>query len=391
MTERNDHLSFSRLARYERCPRSYQFQYVDKFEPDPVVALRFGKVIHAALERLLREVLDDEHSGLLDADRALVLFREAWAAEGLTGIALFQEGFEILKRFVRDQGVVDHWSVLAVEKEFQLTVGPFTVVGFIDRVDRIDDETIEIIDYKTNHQLYTRDEIDGSLQMSLYRAAARKLWPWARKIRLTFWMLRHGIRQVTERTDEQIESALAYVETLGRQTETATDFPARLNTNCPFCDHRARCDSYADALKGKRELICDNTDDLAKVAREREEVARLTKILGARKDELEKILKAHLRDASELILGGVRYTMFNVAKVVYPLDHTLAVISTATGQSRAQLVERIAGVDKEALDALLKELQGDLGRPRVELVKAELDAAAHKSYSPRFWAKEVKA
>ena len=37
------------------------------------------------------------------------------------------------------------------------------VLGFIDRVDWIDDETVEVIDYKTNHQLFTRDEVDTSL------------------------------------------------------------------------------------------------------------------------------------------------------------------------------------------------------------------------------------
>jgi hypothetical protein len=34
----------------------------------------------------------------------LELFQEAWAADGLTGIELFQEGIEILERFVREQG-----------------------------------------------------------------------------------------------------------------------------------------------------------------------------------------------------------------------------------------------------------------------------------------------
>lgn len=36
-------------------------------------------------------------------------------------------------------------------------VGPFTVLGFIDRVDRVDDETVEVIDYKTNRLLFSRE------------------------------------------------------------------------------------------------------------------------------------------------------------------------------------------------------------------------------------------
>ncbi|HQG03881.1 MAG TPA: PD-(D/E)XK nuclease family protein [Thermoleophilia bacterium] len=388
---KNDHLSFSRLTRYESCPLSYRLHYIDKHQPEPGIALRFGKVIHAVLERLVREAVDDERSGPLSEDRALTVFRDAWTADGLTGIELFQEGIEILQRFVREQGVIEHRDVLAVEKEFRLPVGPFTVLGFIDRVDCVDDETVEVIDYKTNRQLFTRDEVDTSLQMSLYHVAARKLWPWAKKVKLTFWMLRHGVRQETERTPEQLDAALAYVETLGRQTEVATSFPARLNTNCPYCDHRAGCPAYAEALKGTRDFVCPDLADLEAVAKEREEVARLAKVLHARKEELEAVLKAHLKEQEELVLGGVRYRMFNATKLEYPLAATIEKFGQATGRSWNDLVGDLAVIDNKALEDLLKKLAKQTDKNRVALLKAELEASARKTQIPRFWAKEVSA
>ena len=87
---KNEHLSFSRLTRYETCPLSYRLHYIDKHQPEPGLPLRFGKVIHAVLERLVREAVDDERSGPLSEDRALMLFRDAWTADGLTGIEPFQ-------------------------------------------------------------------------------------------------------------------------------------------------------------------------------------------------------------------------------------------------------------------------------------------------------------
>src|SRR5579885_1567022 len=140
-------------------------------------------------------------------------------------------------------------------------------------------------------------------------------------------MLRHGVRQETSRTPEQIDAALAYVETLGLQTETATSFPPRLNSNCSYCDHRTKCPAYAEALKGKREFLCEDLGDLEAVAREREDVARLAKILYARKEELERILKSHLREKDELVLGGVRYRMFHAEKLDYPLDTTIQALA----------------------------------------------------------------
>jgi RecB family exonuclease len=386
---KNQHLSYSRLSRFETCPLSYRLHYIEKKQAEPGLPLRFGKTIHAVLERLIKEVVDDERTGPLSEERAIELYREAWGAEQLTGMDVFAEGLAILRRFIAEQGVVDHRDVLAIEKEFRLPVGPFEVLGFIDRVDWIDDETVEVIDYKTNHQLFTRDEVDTSLQMSLYEVAVRRLWPWAKKVKLTFWMLRHGVRQETTRTEEQLADALAYVETLGRQTETATEYPARLNTNCSYCDHRKQCPAYADALKGKREFIVEDLADLEGVAREREEVARLAKALYARKEELEDILKAQLKERDELVLGGVRYRMFATTSLDYPLEPTLTLLADATGLSRDEVLGKLGAIDKKALDALLKSLGKKLDKPRVSLLKAELEAHADKRMSPRLWAKEV--
>ena len=386
---RNQHLSYSRLSRFEQCPFSYKLHYLEKRQSEPGLPLRFGKLIHAVLERLVQEAVDDERSGSLSEERALELYREAWAAEGLTGVDVFEEGLRILRGFIRDQGVLEHRNVLAIEKEFRLPVGPFTVLGFIDRVDWIDDETVEVIDYKSNHQLFTRDEIDTSLQMSLYHVAAQRLWPWAKKVRLKFWMLRHGVMQETTRTDEQLVDALAYVETLGRQTEEATDFPARINGNCGYCDHRQHCDAYAAALKGKREVVCEDLADLEAVGREREEVARLAKLLYARKEELDDVLKSRLKNQDELVLSGVRYRMNTTTSLDYPVEPTLSLLAEATGQPRDTLLVQLGSIDKKALDGVLKGLGKTLEKPRVALLKAELDAHAHKTVSPRFTSKEV--
>lgn len=388
-TPRNAHLSYSRLSRFEQCPLSYKLHYLDKQQAEPGIPLRFGKVIHAVLENLIREVIIDERTGPLSEDRAVELYREAWNADGLAGINVFEAGLHILRDFVREEGVIDHRDVLAVEKEFQLRVGPFTVLGFIDRVNWVNDDTIEVVDYKTNRQLFTREDVDSSLQMSLYEVAARRLWPWVKNVKLTFRMLRHGIRQETTRTPQQLSDALAYVETVGTQTEAAKEFPARLNANCVYCDHKLHCPAYAEALQGRPHLICEDTRDLEAVAREREQVARLAKILYARKEQLEGILKAQLRDRDELVLGGVRYRMFSVTTHEYPLEATLSLLTDATEIPRDELLGKVGAVDKKSLDALLKNLGERLDKPRVSLLKAELEAKAEKRHSPRLWAKEV--
>jgi RecB family exonuclease len=387
---KNDHLSVSRIGRYESCPLSFRFHYIDKLAGEPGDALRFGVLIHLVLEQLLGEVIAAEHTGPLSETRAFELLRAAWPKSGLTGVEVFTEALAILRAFVREEGVVDHMDVLAVEQPFELPVGPFSVVGRIDRVDRVDDGTVRVTDYKSNRLIFTREEVDSSLQLSLYAAVAKRLWPWAKRVELCFHMLRHSVKLTTERTEEQLQAALGYIEAVGRATEEAEDFPPRLGPNCIYCDHQQRCPAYADAIAGKRRELSADPADLEAVGREREELAAMVKILDARKGDLDKVLKAHLKTRDELVLAGVRYAIFRASKTSYPLAATLDAVARATGKTRDEIIARVANIDKDALDALVKELGAQLDKAKVLMLRAELEAVADKTLLPRLWAKQVQ-
>ncbi len=390
MTFSNAHLSFSRVSRYEQCPKSFQFHYVDKLASTPGPELRFGKAIHWVLEQLVGEHVIDGKPGQLSMEHALALWQRAWTANGLVGVGLFAEGEQILKSFVRSEGIVDPRDVLAIERTFEIQIGAFRVIGAIDRIDYVDHETVRVRDYKSNRVIFSRSEVDESLQLSLYAIAVQSLFPWAKKVELQFDMVRHELKLKTSRTQEQLDSARRYIEAIGERTETSHDFPARINTNCVYCDHRTQCDAYADALRGKREVVALDLTDLETVAREREEVARIAKIAYARKGELEDVLRSRLQGDEKLELAGVRYQLQNACSVEYPLEPTLRVLEEATGLARAELVSKLATIEKDALQALLKDLGTKLPRPRVTLLKAELEARAKKSFTPRFNAKEVR-
>ncbi|MCU0686197.1 MAG: PD-(D/E)XK nuclease family protein [Polyangiaceae bacterium] len=390
MTFRHEHLSYSRLAKWEQCPLAFRFAYVDRLPGEPALPLRFGRVVHAALERLVRDVVAEERTGRLDEARALEAYRAAWDEEGLVGAALFAEGHALVRAFVRSEGAVDHRDVLAVEQEFRLPVGRFELLGYLDRVDRVGDDAVEVIDYKTNRALFEGDELASSLQMSLYALAARALWPWAREVRLTFVMLRHGpLRQHTTRTTADLEAVLAYAEVLGEAIERATEHPPRLGPNCAYCDYRRRCPAYAEALAGRRPGAMVDPDDLEAVAREREEVARVAKLTSARKAELDGILRTHVKEHGERTIDGVRYSLLHVRHVRHPLGPTLAVLERMTGLGRDALLARVGAVDKDALDALVVESASSRDKSFPHLLRAELDAAAEIRITPRFWAKPV--
>ena len=89
------------------------------------------------------------------------------------------------------------------EKEFFLkeTGKYFAIRGRIDRVDKIDDETVEIIDYKTGSRVCwnsadrhkkTPEDLFCDIQPKMYHMAAKHLYPWAKNFLVTFIYLTDG-------------------------------------------------------------------------------------------------------------------------------------------------------------------------------------------------------
>ena len=387
----NWHLSFSRLQRYEQCPRSFKLHYVDGLSCEPSAELNFGKAMHRALERLVGEHARTIDPAVLSLERAERLWQQAWAESGVVGIGPFYEGLKMLGTFVRSEGVVDPVTVLAVEREFEIAVGRFRVIGAIDRVDRTGDNSIRIRDYKTGRLLPTRAEVDESLQLSLYCLAARELWPWAETVELELDMLRHDVRLRTTRTEADLDAARRYIEAIGERTESDTEFAARPGPNCVHCDHKVQCDAYLRALRGERTVHAPDLRDIEAVAREREEVACIARVTFARKAELEAVLKARLEECESVDAAGIRYQVATSCSLSYPLEATLEALEEATGLPRDTLVAKLATIDKDSLATLLEELGKRLPKSRVTMLRAHLAAVAERTLTPRFSARRVRA
>jgi RecB family exonuclease len=65
-------------------------------------------------------------------------------------------------------------DVVAVEHRFDVEVGPHRVTGAIDRVDRLPDGTLRVLDYKTGKTEPTAGEVAANVQLATYHLAARR-------------------------------------------------------------------------------------------------------------------------------------------------------------------------------------------------------------------------
>lgn len=399
-TFKNDRLSVSRLKLYEQCPRQFFHKYVDREHKDDIDVYEkgepaeFGTVLHAALELIYQWIVAEEYSGRFPEGQLIVFYREVWQASKLVGTGLYKEGLDLLRAFARDTPLVDHMNILAVEQEFNIDIDGFNMNGFIDRVDKLDDETIEIVDYKSARLMFTKSDLDTDLQMSVYGKAARVLYPWAKYARFTFRMLRHGLDQRTTRTAKTIDDAAGYVVALGKRTETDTVWEAKLNENCAYCDFRRRCEKYKLAVAGQLEITrAESSDGLAEIAREREIVAIVAKTAYGRRDELDKILKAALAESDRDFLdaGDRRYQFIDqkTSIITDPFD-AIATLEEA-GVPRAVIVAEALMLDQKKVEELRTGLLELQSREQQDLTRVKLNSVtARVPYSNRWDSKPIR-
>jgi RecB family exonuclease len=408
---KNQHLSVSRIKRFEECALAFYWQYVNRphgAHRERSEPAEYGVTLHDALERVYQWIVDNEYEGAFPEEQLLDAFRLAWSESGLTGVDLYHEGREMLRGYARWVGRVDHMRILAVEREFNLLIGPnvcklidaaekavwekvdgyYVVNGFIDRVDRVDARTIEVVDYKSNRLLFSREELAEDLQVSLYAIVAQLLYPWAERVDLSFHMLRHGpTRQPTQRSARELASAREYVRAIGLRTERGP-YPARLNKNCGTCDWREGCDTYRAALSKKPTLVNVSREDMESLSEERERVAAIAKAAYARKEQLDAVLRDAVGDRESLQLGSFVYKVLQFFNTEYRAEDLLPLFAELGVDLTPALV-----ADHDALDALVKKVETDEAQPRLvrDFIRVRTTArAARLPQKPRLDSRAVK-
>jgi len=102
--------------------------------------------------------------------------------------------------------------IIGSEEEFRFDImdgeNGYTVNGIIDLVLDIDEDTIEIVDYKTGRHKLSYSAAEKDIQLMLYYLAARKMYPHKKHHMVTIFYVNGGKKQITlafsEKTEQQI-------------------------------------------------------------------------------------------------------------------------------------------------------------------------------------------
>ncbi|MBI4399031.1 MAG: ATP-dependent helicase [Candidatus Omnitrophica bacterium] len=237
-------LSPSKVEDYNWCPLKYQLKYELGIPTPPAPFLKFGACVHKALECFYRDL---EAGRAASLENLLRRYEENWERRGYrskTEEASYKSrGENMLRRyFERCQDDITNES-LALEKKFAISFSPHVEVhGKTDRIQRLKNGEVEIIDYKTGKPK-NQEKVDENIQLSIYALAFQESFG-RLPDRMTFHYVDAEEKVSTVMTGEKITQTCQKILELSekiRKKEFPPCSPQQQYVRCGYCEYKPIC------------------------------------------------------------------------------------------------------------------------------------------------------
>ncbi|MDO9027709.1 MAG: ATP-dependent DNA helicase [Candidatus Roizmanbacteria bacterium] len=238
--------SFSQLNSFKTCPLQYKYQYILKIPTIPTAAESFGITIHQTLQKFYSEFLKNKKMNEKDL---LIIYKKTWIPIGYASLAhqnrMKKEGEKMLVNFYK-KFHSSNLKIIALEKLFKIKIAnDVYLTGKIDRIDSLNKNEIEIIDYKTGKKP-SEHELTKSLQLTIYALAANDKNLFNKKlgdINLTFYYLQMPEKISLKRNEENLIKTKEEIINMVAEIRK-NEFPANPGKHCDFCSFKIICEAW---------------------------------------------------------------------------------------------------------------------------------------------------
>jgi len=233
-----EYISYSQIDNYLVCPLRYKYSYTLRVPVPPNHSLSFGNTIHETLKEFHTQKMFGKNPSL---DELLSLYEKNWDPLGYIDEKhrkeRFESGKDLLKKYFEKNKDLEAKHI-GLEKSFVLDIDGIKLRGKIDRIDKLPDGKLEIIDYKTG-TTKTQKEVDNDVQMTIYTMAATE----ALKIKpdmLSLYFLESGDKLSTNRTQKQVDAQKEIIKEVVEGIRKG-NFEPKPGHECRWCDYKSIC------------------------------------------------------------------------------------------------------------------------------------------------------
>lgn len=236
-------LSHSSISLYLDCPKKWHFKYVEKIPEKPRHFFSFGKSVHDVLEYFY----DVRTLPPPSLEQLLKRYEDKWLSEGYESpeqeAQYKEQGRRILEDYYRKH--IDGFKIpYFTEYGFQLKVDDVPVVGYVDRIDKVGDDRIAIVDYKTGKAI-PKSRVLADEQLTMYQMACEQLLG-LKVENLTFYHLpSQTALTVGPHREEQVEALREKIVKTAEQIKAERFLPKPEERKCGWCDYKALCPAWS--------------------------------------------------------------------------------------------------------------------------------------------------
>ncbi len=245
-------LSPSRVDSFTSCPLAFRFSSIDKLPEPPAPWTTTGTLVHRALELLFGHAAPDRTLdaalGALEVAVAELRPTDDWQLLGMDPAEeqAFVGRAEALVRRYFDLEDPRRIEPVGLELRLEADLGGTQLRGVIDRLERADDGTLVVTDYKTGRVPSERDE-QGRLGGVHFYAWLCEQTLGERPSRVQLLYLSEPVAIVARPTDQSIAFLPKRVTAVWKAIERACardDFRPKPSKLCDFCAYRPWCPSF---------------------------------------------------------------------------------------------------------------------------------------------------
>lgn len=246
--------SFSQIAAYTNCPYQYRFNFILKIPVDDKQSFIFGRIMHDTLRDLFLPITNPvfRQKGLFEKEKKdskpsrkdlHKFYKNNWKNDGYRSKKdrekYFEKGLSIINTLYDDMEREGWPKPAYIEKPFNIKIGGYIVKGAIDRVDYLDDGTVEILDYKTGAP---KDKLvfEDKRQLLLYKIAAEEALGLKVSL-LSFYYLENNSKISFKARDKDLEKTEDLIKTTIEEIKSST-FPPQPGILCSWCDFNNICE-----------------------------------------------------------------------------------------------------------------------------------------------------
>lgn len=237
-------LSHSSISLYLECPQKYKLKYLDKIPEKPKSFFSFGKSVHSALEFFYNVPALPAPT----LEQVLERYRSGWLSEGYKDAAheaeYLAEGERILREFYAKH-IAEFQPPFFAEYRFDLLVDGVPVMGYVDRIDKLGDGRLAIVDYKTG-KAFSEQRVREDAQLTMYQMACEELLG-AKVARLTFYHLNSLTPHSAEpHSPEQVDRLRERIALVSSSIRKGLFEPRPEERKCSWCDFKPFCPVFQD-------------------------------------------------------------------------------------------------------------------------------------------------